>query len=684
MVDLTGLQLNSNYYLFTLQNTLPYLFSPIWKDQDFISNWSDPIQFLANGTLPYNMYWDDSLTYRLEVRNGPTQSDALIYLIENYIPNSSGDIPTPSSEAATTDNQLSNPQFATVYQTPITSTATTINFAPGWQIVGAGGSDGSVTITQIQIEGSADVETNPSYAIQITSSGWSTITLQQIFNGNGALWAGQSVTMSLTGLSSPEGLTVTGNIQYSNGVTSKSVVTAVLSAGYNEFIGASELDTSTNTDPPSSAQTIYQLTWAAGSTVTLTSLQLIGEALPVEIPYQQVTLERQLDQEFHYYSPQLSYKPIPSYLVGWEFAFNPCQALGTTVTAVTTGSANSSYYIADQTILFQSVDASFGMAQNGSGMVFTAGNTSSFALVQYLSSVTAIELLSQRMSLQLQGLSNQSGLTGTVSLAWINGSLPSVPISSNYVSVVASIASGIPTLQSGWAFVPRGQLSVNAPFTLSTSSQTLSFNQFDATAVSGISSATYFAVIIAFNSVTAAKTVTLNYCSLNGGEIPSRPAAQSPDQVLGQCQYYYEKSYPATVVPGTSSTTANQQLAWMTIDYWTSGVSTTATCRPSAFQVNYKSIKRTTAPNITLYGPASGTSADVNAAISENGTAVRANADVVAGTYWANPVLGDKSAYYAIKSASSIITYTDGGGLVGPTGYITYQYVADARLGQVN
>jgi hypothetical protein len=51
-VDLNGLQLDSSYYLFTLQNTLPYLPSPIWQDPDQNVVWSDPIEFLANGTLP--------------------------------------------------------------------------------------------------------------------------------------------------------------------------------------------------------------------------------------------------------------------------------------------------------------------------------------------------------------------------------------------------------------------------------------------------------------------------------------------------------------------------------------------------------------------------------------------------------------------------------------------------------
>lgn len=674
MVDLTGLQLNSNYYLFTLQNTLPYLYSPIYQGPDFSDAvWSDPIQFLANGTLPYNMYFDESLVYRLEVRMGPTQSDPLIYLVENYVPNSTGISPIPPG-AASSDNQLSNPQFAAVYgplsTTPLTSTASVINFAPDWQIVTTG-SAGSVTISQIFIDGAADILSNPSYGIQIVSSGWDTITLQQTFSGNGALWAGQSAAVSICASSSITGTLITGNLLYSNSViTVPSLISAALNTTLTDYTGAASIDASTNTNPPSTASTIFQLTWLAGQTIQLTSLQLVGDS--EEIPYIQTTLERQLDQNFHYYYPQLSYKPIPSYLVGWDFALNPCQELGTTPTAVTCSIPNGSYYVADQTILFQTVDASFPMAQTATGMTFTASNTSSFALIQYLPAKLAVEILNQRNSMQLQAYSNQAGLTGTVSIAWTAGALPTLPISTNFLSLVTGITAGVPTLVNTWSFVPRGQLAVNAPFTLGTTASTFNFNQFDATAVAAINTATYLAVIICFNTVTINKTVSVNYCSFNGGDIASRPAAQSLDQVLDQCEHYYEKSYATADLPA-KPTTNNAITAQQTV-----ATSSNSAVYPNIFSLEYNRIKRSTSPMITLYSTA-GTAATVSILVTTSGDTSGLLDAIISGN-WTVDSLGSKGTIYVPANNNPLATCA---GTTLPRGWIEYQYVADARIGQV-
>ena len=84
MVDLNGLQLDDTYYMFTLSNTVPYNNQAVYTTQDNTTPWSNPIQFLANGTLPVNIYWDDSLVYIIEIRQGNTQADPLIYLVENF------------------------------------------------------------------------------------------------------------------------------------------------------------------------------------------------------------------------------------------------------------------------------------------------------------------------------------------------------------------------------------------------------------------------------------------------------------------------------------------------------------------------------------------------------------------------------------------------------------------------
>src|ERR1700679_2382938 len=90
LVDLVGKQFDDTFYLWTLTNTIPYIPQAVYHDVNGLIPWTDPIQFLANGTLPVDVYWNDTQVYRLEIRqnNGidpVSQNDALIYLVENYI-----------------------------------------------------------------------------------------------------------------------------------------------------------------------------------------------------------------------------------------------------------------------------------------------------------------------------------------------------------------------------------------------------------------------------------------------------------------------------------------------------------------------------------------------------------------------------------------------------------------------
>ena len=108
-VDLTAHPFDDTFYLFTLQNTIPYQPQTVWHDQNMNSPWTDPIQFLANGTLPIDIFFDPSLIYRLEFRQGPTQNDPLIYEVDNYQVNGSGGITPPSAISFNSENQITNP-----------------------------------------------------------------------------------------------------------------------------------------------------------------------------------------------------------------------------------------------------------------------------------------------------------------------------------------------------------------------------------------------------------------------------------------------------------------------------------------------------------------------------------------------------------------------------------------------
>ena len=307
-VDLNGKQLDSTYYLFTLQNTLPYLPQPIWRDFNKTNSWDDPIQFLANGTLPENMYWDDSLTYRLEVRNGNTQAAQLIYLIENYEPSSS-QTPIPGSSIQSTDNQITNPQFASLNFTGnlVINTATTTNFAPGWSVITTG--TGTLTLSQTTYTGSQSSPSNPTNAatgLQLVNNGFSSVELIQRFNGNGALWTGAqsssadgpgvafNITASSTGLS-----TITSMIKYNDGAQDTLLLSQDLNTINTQYNKASIILQSTNASTPDTAWTELSILMVTSTTYELTSIQLVGQQSVEEIQYLQTTPQRQIDETYN-------------------------------------------------------------------------------------------------------------------------------------------------------------------------------------------------------------------------------------------------------------------------------------------------------------------------------------------------------------------------------------------------
>ena len=88
--DLTGNPLDDNYWAFFLTNTMPYSPQDVYQDAAGTTPWNNAmVQFDASGTLPDNLYFDDTLVYRIEIRQGNLSSDPLIWEVNDYIPNNS-------------------------------------------------------------------------------------------------------------------------------------------------------------------------------------------------------------------------------------------------------------------------------------------------------------------------------------------------------------------------------------------------------------------------------------------------------------------------------------------------------------------------------------------------------------------------------------------------------------------
>src|SRR5690606_25362918 len=125
------------------------------------------------------------------------------------------------------------------------------------------------------------------------------------------------------------------------------------------------------------------------------------------------------DHLFHYYKPQLSYKPIPSYLVGWAFPLNPAQfsdISGHRIQPATAIGANKSKYVWDQTLIFQSANSGVGVTGGPAGeIVLTAANTTQMAIIQYLPANIAREILNDSISVNVQAKAS-TAVNATISL----------------------------------------------------------------------------------------------------------------------------------------------------------------------------------------------------------------------------------------------------------------------------
>src|SRR5271168_502515 len=118
MVNLWGKLFDDTYYMWVLENQIPYIPASVFHDPDLSVEWTDPIQFLGNGTLPNDIYFEPNTVYRLEFRQhiglgSPSQADPLIYLVENYVPGEGGSTPVDTI-ATQSSNQITNPQFALI------------------------------------------------------------------------------------------------------------------------------------------------------------------------------------------------------------------------------------------------------------------------------------------------------------------------------------------------------------------------------------------------------------------------------------------------------------------------------------------------------------------------------------------------------------------------------------------
>lgn len=689
LVDLSGNSFDDSCYLYVLENEIPYVPATVLHTPTG-TPWANPIQFLANGTLPTDIYFDPNKLYRLEFRQNdgtlpPSQADALIYLIENYAPLGSSGSANGSSQALST-NQLSNPQFAAVnfdetYTIAGIANPDPIPLAPGWELVLEG--NGSVTIERISLNDALTTPTNAPYALRLNfGAGWTSqpILRQRLMN-NGVLWANQFVSSAITARIEGAPQDITLRLEDSEGAPIAVLDTITLTNHFVEYRDVAALPASTNADLPPDAHLDFQILLPQVGDVYLTSLQLtVGSSAPVA--YQQTPVNRQLDQLFNYYKSPLFYKPIPSHLVGWDFTLNPAQFEGETVAAKATG-ANTSNYFWDQTIIFQSADAGVSVDRAPSGALqLTAEDDGQIALIQYLDGPSVRRLLSDELSVNIAGLTDiAGGIKGVVSL-WKteDAALPDLK-TPNYRSLVQTLdAKGKPNaLHGNWDEIPRQHLG-DAVFELD-EDDTLTDYQlmgWDLNDLASAGDATFFAIVVGFEPWVNGDTIELHSVSLCSGNIASRPAPQTEDAALRDCERFYEKSYNLDVLPGTTASASLVAPQVATIKDGSNDIY----LRPQAFGFMYRTLKRLALPIIKLYSPVTGNVDAVHGHLALKGDAVTADGEINANRWLPIVGYGNKGAHFFPDNNITTLKLVSADPETEiAAAYISYHYVVDARLG---
>lgn len=302
-VDLQGNLFDDTFYLFVLENTIPYIPATVYHDPDLNLPWTNPIRFLGNGTLPIDIYFESDKVYRLEFRQGPTQQDPLIYEVNNYVAGSGGSTPV-DTVAFASSNQITNPQFALMsVQNPVTIGGTNpdpIEIAPGWTLLVAG--TGSVTITQVPLNNANSNPSNAPYALQLTLSGWTadSVILRQRFEQNGMLWANKVVSSTVTARINGSPQSIIANLIDSNSSVLGTVLASTpVNEAWNEYTGHAELPAVTNPDTPPAAYIDYLLHLPSNIDIYLTSFQLVVQELPLEPSFEQDSINRQIDHTYN-------------------------------------------------------------------------------------------------------------------------------------------------------------------------------------------------------------------------------------------------------------------------------------------------------------------------------------------------------------------------------------------------
>lgn len=650
---------------------------------------------LSNPVIPYFFPYDGSFKpeyYQIRVTSADGVPQFTRYSVP-YIANGGSDL-----VSSIISNELSNPQFSEVFFSGThvfnfsAASSEVVNIAPDWDIIVTSSGVGTVTLTQGTPTGASNLPTNPGTFLTIASAGITTLLLRQRIYGSPNLWgsgnlSGSFVARTYSNTSTPL------NMYYSQSsgiVLDKQIVTATLpaSGAYGSYSGSVVIPGSSSLQTYPDAYIDIYLNIPTNIQIDLTSLMVAftGTAVITDIVYDQESNERQIDHLFHYYKTGLDFKPIPSLLVGWDFPLNPFQ-FNVGVNAPSFDNT-SPVYVCDQTICRSSTGTVLvGQATSGVLQFTTQVANEAFYMLQYLSDGNAIQATLADLSTNLVVTASQSNVTATVQLFYTTagGSIPLFPTTIGTIAFTGG--KGVFTLtEANWSEIlqPKGQTNT-ATVSNSVSSiyldRDISFYGYDARKFNALSSNNAFAIVITFTAPTSGTYIFVESASCVPGNVPTRPAPQAKSEVLRECQYYYETSYPPGIAPGTVSTFSNAYTAQMNSLSQVGNTYVYAT----PFSLNFAQAKRVYNSGLSVFSPDTGAVGYFNVQLfTTTGVIVEVHPDALAGTYYSVTEGYQRYSFVPISNgALASRATTQSPGDYFSSGAVRFHYVADARLGKI-
>lgn len=695
--DLTGLPLDDTYYAFFLENVLPYAPQAPFRDLNGTAVWTGGIvQFSAAGTLPDNLYFDDSLVYRIEIRQGNMSSDPLIWLIENYVPASAGGGTSPTATNIVSSNQITNPEFVDRFFTDgYTTSDNLVEIAPGWQFVGTGG--GTVTFNLVDLSGASNVPLQPAFALRITTSGKSTAVLRQRIDNNGALFqtggsANSAIGTSLLAIDNLGGSPIL-SVDYldSNGTLINLINSTYTGAWDNKLNSVPLPNSSPNPDLNSVAYVDIDISLPGTGDVSVSAVQIVKQIVPdtTNLQYQGQTPARQRDHTWHYYRNSVLTMPKNDILSGWNFAQNPWQFRSVTSATLTSQTA----YTADQTIVHQQTSANniaIGQAptaeRNGFQVTAVTANNR-FALIQYIDAATIRPYWNYFVSSLVRArIFTTHGSNIRFKMRLI--SRTSFPPTIGATEPIASWSgSNDPVFSAGWSeILPKNDPVYTLPNAYDPTQGAQAFPAFSFDGfqlpVNGASGQTLGIVIYTLDPMVQTGTadrIVFDRISLVPNDFAIDATPLTFDETLRRCQFYYEKSYRLDDLPGTISDAGAQTRIIVNVH---NGGTTTNTLHGKSFSFDFQQTKRAipSSSNVILYGITTGNIDRITAWLYSNTTFLVPKTNVIANNW--NGSFSNGAAFYEIADTSTALVSVVGAAPAETAeSMIGFHYTIDTRLG---